>query len=60
MMKVSVPRITTTLKMTLMTVAFKTERKTKISLQKGLGGTTVVPIIPQSLEVFPPQARKNG
>ena len=52
MMKVSVPRIITTLKMTLI-VTFKTERKRKISLQKGLGGTTVVPIIPQSLEVFP-------
>ena len=32
-LKVSVPRITTTLKMTLMTVALKTGRKRKISLR---------------------------
>ena len=33
MMKVSIPRIIMTLKMTLMTMTLKTERKRKISLQ---------------------------
>ena len=51
MMTVSVPRITTTLKMTLMTMTLKTVRKRKVLLQIGqigLGGTLVFPIIPQS------------
>ena len=47
MSKVSVPRTTMALKMTLMTL--KTERKRKILLQ--IGGTPVVPFIDQSLEV---------
>ena len=57
---VTISRITATLEMTLMTVTFKTDRKRKISLQMGFGEILVIPIIPQSFEVFPPQARKNA
>ena len=56
----TISRISTTLKMTLMTVSFKTERKRKTLLQMRLGETLIIPIILQSFEVFPPQARQNA
>ena len=57
---VTILRISTTLKMTLMTVSFKTEGKRKISIQMRLGETLIILIIPQSFGVFPPQAWKNA